>query len=56
MVGEMKAGPPQFPHPTKTDDMADFRQVRDDIQRQIVQRLVDDPNYPAEMLLKYMTR
>jgi arsenate reductase len=31
-----------FPDPAKTGDIADFRQVRDDIQRQIIQLLVDD--------------
>ena len=33
-----------FPDPAVTDDMADFRKVRDDIEREIVALLDDYPN------------
>lgn len=33
-----------FPDPAKTDDVKDFRKVRDDIEREIIDLLVNDAN------------
>ncbi|MBN1430863.1 MAG: arsenate reductase ArsC [Anaerolineae bacterium] len=38
-LGQGKRVHHSFPDPAKTDDMADFRKVRDDIEREIVQLL-----------------